>query len=245
MTNPFVAGVGTISSVEHAISVIEVLSSQGAATVSEIARATALPRPTVYRLLRTLEARRITAIDGKRHYLTLRLHELGVTARALDQLQLRVQPILMRIVAATGLTAHLAIRDEDTAAFVAKRDAPGAMPMVSRIGWRGPLHCTAVGKILLGETGLPEGLVLAPQTSRTLTDHAHLAEAVRRVHRDGFALDDEELLPGLRCVAVPWQDGRTLLGAISVSGRTAEVEEPADLAAAIRSAMTSTDLSVS
>lgn len=245
MTNPFAASAGTISSVEHAISVIELLSSQGAATVSEIARATGLPRPTVYRLLNTLEARRITAKDGKRHALTLRLYELGVTARALDQLQLRVQPILDRIVAVTGLTAHFAIRDEDTAAFVAKRDAPGAMPMVSRIGWRGPLHCTAVGKVLLAETGLPEDLALVAQTSRTLTDPAHLAEAVKQAHRDGFAIDDEELLPGLRCVAVPWQDGRTLLGAISVSGRTADLKDPADLAAAMRSTMTSRILSVS
>lgn len=236
MTNPS-AAIGTINSVEHAISVIELLSDQGTATVSEIAHATGLPRPTVYRLLSTLEARRITAKVGKRHALTLRLHELGVTARALDKLQLRVQPILDRIVAATGLTAHFAIRDGDTAAFVAKRDAPGAMPMVSRIGWRGPLHCTAVGKILLGESGLPDGLVLTQQTSRTLTDPLHLAEAVKQAHRDGFALDDEELLPGLRCVAVPWQDGRTLLGAISISGRTAELRDPAELAATIRSVM--------
>lgn len=237
MTNPKVAKAGTINSVEHAISVIELLSGKGSATVSEIAQGTGLPRATVYRLLNTLEARQITSRAGTRHILTLRLHELGVKARALDQLQMRVQPILDRIVAVTNLTAHFAIRDDDSAAFVAKRDAPGAMPMVSRIGWRGPLHCTAVGKVLLTETGVPAGLALAPQTGSTLTDPAQLAAAVDQARRDGFALDDEELLPGLRCVAVPWRDGGTLLGAISVSGRLTDLAAPAEMAAAIRSIM--------
>lgn len=237
MTTPGSVSAGTISSVHHAIGVIEMLSKHGTATVSEIARSTELPRPTVYRLLRTLEARRITAVDGKRHYLTLRLHELGVTARSVDQLQLRVQPILDRIVAATGLTAHLAIRDEQSAAFVAKRDGPEAMPMASRIGWRGPLHCTAVGKVLLAETGLPEDLALIAQTGRTITDPVQLADALTSVRRDGFAVDDEELLPGLRCVALPWRDGEALLGAISVSGRTEQIDDPAHLATIVRSLM--------
>jgi len=226
MANTPVSTPGTVSSVDHAFALIEMLAEHGTATVSEIARATNLPRPTVYRLLRTLEARQITAATGKRHHLTLRLHELGVTAHSLDKLQLRVQPILDRVVAATGLTAHLAIRDENAAAFVAKRDAPGAMPMASRIGWRGPLHCTAVGKVMLSQSGAPDSLDLTAQTARTITDRGRLAEALESVRRDGVAVDDEELLPGLRCVAVPWRDGAALLGAISVSGRTGDIPDP-------------------
>ncbi|WP_193182955.1 IclR family transcriptional regulator [Nisaea sediminum] len=225
---------GVISSVDHAVDLIEMLSVHGTATVSEIARTTGLPRPTVYRLLRTLAARKITGMDGKRHHLTLRLHELGVRARSVDMFQQRVQPILDRIVAATGLTAHLAVRDGNTAAFVAKRDGPEAMPMASRIGWRGPLHCTAVGKVLLAEDDSQPELPLVRQTNQTIVDPSLLAKALEDVRRDGYALDDEELLPGLRCVAVPWRDGEALIGAISVSGRSDEVADPAGLAEVLR-----------
>lgn len=83
---------------------------------------------------------------------------------------------------------------------------------------------------MLAETGLPDRLDLAAQTTRTITDRTQLAETLNAVRCDGFALDDEELLPGLRCVAVPWRDGAALLGAISVSGRTGEIGDPRQLA---------------
>lgn len=229
---------GTINSVDHAITLIEMLSEYGSATVSEIARKTGLPRPTVYRLLRTLQARGITYADGKRHHLTLRLHELGVRARSTDQLQQRIQPILDRIVEETGSTTHFAILDEDAAAFVAKRDGPSAMAMASRIGWRGPLHCTAVGKALLSETEPPDDLNLSVHTGRTITDLMRLKDALATVRRNGYAVDDEELLPGLRCVAVPLREGKALIGAISVSGRVEEIDDPAELAARVNAAMT-------
>lgn len=224
---------GTISSVNHAIDVIELLSEHGPTTVTDIARETGLPRPTIYRLLRTLTNRGITRADGKRHLLTLRLHELGVRAGATDLLQIRVQPILDRVVAETGLTAHFAVLDGDTAAYIAKRDGAGAIQMTSRVGWRAPLHCTAVGKVLLGAGGIPDGLRLSRQTANTITEHDALAKAVDRVRQQGFALDDEELLPGLRCVAVPMREDSVVIGALSVSGRADQVLNPPQLASQI------------
>ncbi|SCZ73588.1 transcriptional regulator, IclR family [Epibacterium ulvae] len=230
MDKPKIAQGTTISSVDHAIKLIEVLAERGSATVSEIAQETSLPRPTIYRLLNTLAQRDITGSEQKKHHLTLRLYELAVTARSTDRLLMRAHPILERIVSATGLTAHFAVLDDDAAAFVAKKDGPGARTMASRVGWRGPLHCTAVGKALMAETRIPENLKLPKHTERTIVDFDALVSALDTIRRQGFSVDDEELLTGLRCVAVAWRDGETLLGAISVSGRTEEIGKPNETA---------------
>lgn len=65
-----------------------------------------------------------------------------------------------------------------------------------------------------------------------------LKDALATVKRDGYAVDDEELLPGLRCVAVPLREGQALIGAISVSGRVEEINDPAELAARVNAAIT-------
>lgn len=224
---------GTISSVHHAIDVIEFLSEHGPATVTEIAAKTGLPRPTLYRLLRTLEDRGITRVDRKRHRLSMRLHELGVRANSVDTLQIQVQPILDRVVAATGLTAHFAILDGDAAVYIARREGVGMMQMTSRVGWRAPLHCTATGKILMSVSGVPEGLDLSPQTANTITDYKTLVRDVEQSASRGFSLDDEEMLPGLRCVAVAVSEDSGVIGALSVSGRSDQILDPAKLAADI------------
>ncbi|MEM1330072.1 MAG: IclR family transcriptional regulator [Planctomycetota bacterium] len=224
---------GTISSVNHAIDVLEFLSENGAATVTDIAKGTGLPRPTLYRLLRTLSSRRITRSDRKRYLLTLRLHELGVRASGADLLQIRVQPILDHVADEVGLTAHFAVLDGDAAAYIAKRDVAGAIQMTSRVGWRAPLHCTAVGKVLLSAAGIPQGLELTRQTGNTITERGALAGEIERVRQQGFALDDEELLPGLRCVAVPLREGASVIGAVSASGRADQILDPSELAATL------------
>lgn len=224
---------GTISSVHHAFDVIEFLSEHGPATVTEIAGTTGLPRPTLYRLLRTLGDRGITRADRKRHGLSMRLHELGVRANAVDVLQMQVQPILDRVVSATGLTTHFAIRDGDSAVYIAKREGAAVLQMTTRVGWRAPLHCTATGKILMSAAGVPENLDLSPQTANTITDYETLVRDVERSMERGFALDDEEMLPGLRCVAVPVHEDSSIIGAVSVSGRSDQILDPAKLAADI------------
>jgi len=98
--------------------------------------------------------------------------------------------------------------------------------VTSRIGWWGPLHATAVCKVLPAATGVPEGLPLDAHTAATLTDPMQLEAHIKVVRREGYAIDDEELLPGLRCVAVPLIEAGRALGAISVSGRVDRLERP-------------------
>jgi DNA-binding IclR family transcriptional regulator len=94
--------------------------------------------------------------------------------------------------------------------------------LIGGTNWVGrpvPLHCAALGKVLLayGAAQLPPGRLEA-RTSRTLTSRAALEENLRQVRRNGYAVTDEELEPGLVAVAAPvFRDGAVVVGALSVS----------------------------
>ncbi|MFC7644195.1 IclR family transcriptional regulator [Streptosporangium lutulentum] len=124
-----------------------------------------------------------------------------------------------------GYTTHFAVRSGDEAVYVDKLEGRRPYQMPSRVGMSLRLHSTAIGKAVLAElgaeeirsivarTGLPSA---APNTLTTVEDLlAHLVDVRAR----GYALDDEENLPGILCVAAPVFDHTgQVLGGISISG---------------------------
>jgi len=232
---------GTVNSVDHALRLIALLAEPGrqAATVSDLARALELPRPTLYRLLATLAEHQFVVRDGKGYRLTLRLLQLGETVLSAGALQAVCRPYLAELSAATGETVHFAVLDGDKAGYVAKIEGEHAIRMFSRTGWRGPLHATAVGKVLLAWSG-PDllaglaGTTLERYTGHTLTDHEALADEVRAVRRRGYAVDRQELLDGLLCIAAPALAGERLIGSVSISGPVSRAENLQAAAAEVR-----------
>jgi len=101
----------------------------------------------------------------------------------------------------------------------------------SYVGDRKHLHCTGVGKAILAS--LPEERVetiieergLPAMTENTVTDREELLAELAEIRERGVAFDDEEILEGLRCVAVPVSNQeKGLLGAISVAGPTSRMK---------------------
>lgn len=158
------------------------------------------------------------------------LLELGGTVLSAASLQAVCLPFLTELVERTGETAHFAVLDGEQAGYIAKVDSPHPIRMSSHIGWRGPLHATSVGKVMLAWSG-PELLAqvmsgeLRRHAERTIVDAAALAAEVARVRKQGYAVDHEELLDGLVCVAAPVVTGARLVGAVSVSGPTLRLKE--------------------
>lgn len=100
----------------------------------------------------------------------------------------------------------------------------------SLAGRRSPAYCTGIGKAILAHLE-PERLekylrevTLKPRTPRTITDRDALRQDLRRIRSRGFSVDDEEIFPGLRCVAAPIFsfDGRVVAG-VSVAGPTSRM----------------------
>ncbi len=235
---------GTISSVDHALRLIETLHEAQPLTVSDLARRLQLPRPTVYRLLRTLGAHGLLVQDGTSYRLSLRLLELASTAASTVALQAAAQPILNDLAAATGETAHFAVLDGDRVGYIAKVESAHPIRMFSHVGWRGPLHATGVGKVLLAwaEQSLLERVRTGPLesfTSYTVTDGDELMAEIEQVRRSGYAVDRQELIEGLVCVAAPVLAGSRLVGAVSIAGPMDRLGKPERFAVDVIEAATS------
>jgi IclR family KDG regulon transcriptional repressor len=207
---PSAAAPPLVGAAARALAVLDRLSRRRATSLEELSREVQLAKPTVYRFLLTLQelgyARRV---DGERWAMTLKLFNVG--SRALDHLDLHAvaQPIAVELAEALGETVHMGVLEGNAAVYVLKIETHHTIRMFSRVGRRIPLHCTAIGKVLLAfardeerEAAL-QGVRLLAHTRRTLTTRAALNAELERIREQGFALDDQEHEEGIHCIGAP------------------------------------------
>jgi len=216
-----------VKPVENAVHVLELLGQERALGVSEISRRLSIAKSSTHDILSTLLSAGLVERDGERGVYGLGIHlfELGNLARANLELRRVALPHLRSLNEALDETVHLTVLDQDHALYVECYESTKRLRTYSVIGVRAPLHCTAVGKVMLAyqdpdeidrvirEKGLP------PFTAQTMTAAGRLREALRVIASRGWAVDDMEHEEGVRCVAAPIRDheGR-VFAAVSVSG---------------------------
>ncbi|MBV1853100.1 IclR family transcriptional regulator [Catellatospora tritici] len=229
---------------DKVLSVLEALA--GHQRLAELAAATGLPKSTVHRILQSLVARGFAAADGHGGYLPgpRVLALAGRVMGALDPTR-AARPELEALRDRTGFTVHLGLHDGDRAVYADKIAGPQPYDMRSRVGQSLDLHSTAIGKAILAR--LPDAQVrelaartgLPRHTPRTASGVKPLLAALEQVRVDGYAVDDEENEPGLRCVAaaVTGTEGR-VVGAVSASALVLELpaERVPALGAQVRAA---------
>jgi len=202
-------------SLERGLRVIEAISDAGgSATVSEIARKTALPRSTTHHLLRSLIDFGYLVQEGQTRPYMLAPKISRLTGRNWTQAQLAEIsiPFLDELSRRTGEGTSLAILREGVVTVVAKRDSEGPVRVVQQVGATRPIYCTAVGKTL--SAWLPEReleatlgrIVFKRFTARTITTVAAFRQQLARIRAAGFAFDNEEHIEGIRCLAAPVRD---------------------------------------
>ena len=188
-----------------------------------------LHKSTLYRLLEVLRAHRLVELDPAtgQYRLGLRLFELGMLAVGRLELARSAQRALDLLVERTGETAHLGVLDGHDIVSIARAESPQALRMPGALGRRSPAHCTAIGKVLLAH--LPEaeqrafvsGRSFPALTRRTLCRPEQLLRELRAVHQRGYAIDDEEIYPGVRCVGAPVRDHTgVVIAGVSAAGPT-------------------------
>lgn len=182
-------------------------------TLSEIATAADLARPTARRLLLTLEELGYVRADGGGYALTPRVLRLGMAYVGSLGLWDIARPHLEDLVAQTGESSSMSQLDGSDIVYVARVSVPKIIALRVQIGTKFPALRTSQGKVLLAALD-PNELVetlkepsrsgLAPTPER---DPAEIEQELRTVRARGWALADEELAPGVRSVAVPVRDG--------------------------------------
>lgn len=198
-------------------------------SLTELSRESGLNKSTVFRILDTLEGMGWVARESRTGLYRLGLGVFELGSRAVNGLDFYKvsSPHLEQLVKVTGQTAHLAIHDNGEVLYLNKLENPGSfISQPSNIGLRLPMHCTAVGKVLLAfdsdQQKVQEILArkgLEKFTEKTITTIEELSKELDDIRSKGYAIDDEEIQTGLRCVAAPIGDyTRKVVAAISVSG---------------------------
>ncbi|MFQ6394105.1 IclR family transcriptional regulator [Nocardia sp. KC 131] len=194
-------------------------------SLDQLATELGVHKSTVLRLLQTMESQRFVTHDSQHQYvLGSKLFELA--NRALEQRDVRTiaRPHLSALNSDTGQTIHLATYESGEAIYIDKFDAIQSVRMYSRIGRPAPLHCTAVGKVLVCAQPRTEWRAVADRldyrkfTERTIrTPEQYLAE-LELVATQGYAEDHEEHESFVNCIGVPVRNGTgAVVAAVSMS----------------------------
>jgi len=201
---------------------IEVARHRDPVTFTELTEISGLAKSTASRLLTALERNGLVRRDPAGRF---RPGEVFVSyacrGGAEADLVSVAQPFLDRLGEETGETVNLGVpRGGGVVEQIAQVDSTFLIGGTNWVGMSVPLHCAALGKVLLayGAADLPRGR-LERRTAWTLTSRAAIEADLAVVRERGYAVTDEELEPGLVAVAAPVQrDGGVVVAAVSVSG---------------------------
>jgi IclR family KDG regulon transcriptional repressor len=220
-----------IRAVERALDVLAAFSAdEPELTLTELSSRLNLSASTTYRLLVTLERRRYVERNSQTGGYTLGVACLDLGTVFLSQLDLRdrVLPVLKTLRQEFRETVHLAVLDRSQMEVIYLEKLEGLLPiglMGSRVGGRAPAHCTGLGKCLLAYMADPVVRELYATsgmralTPNTITDVEELLLEMAKIRELGYAVDDVEHEPDVKCVAAPvWNHRQTVVGAISVTG---------------------------
>jgi len=181
-------------------------------SLTEVATAAGLARPTARRLLLTLEELGFVRSTRAGFELTPKVLTLGMAYVGALGLWDIARPHLERLVAETGESSSMAQLDGSDILYVARVSVPKLIALRVDIGTRFPAQQTSQGKVLLAALAPAELEVTLAQPSRSGLppaigrSHEQLCEELTEVRARGWALADEELAPGVRSVAVPVRD---------------------------------------
>jgi len=217
-----------IQAVSHALDLLEQFHGEvDELGVTELSKRLKLHKNNVFRLLATLESRGYIEQNRatENYRLGLKSLELGQTFIKQMGLLRQAKPILERLVGECNETSYVAIFKEGYVVYLDVVETDLTVRVVSRVGSRLPAHCTASGKVHLAYMTEEEILALIPQremkrfTPTTITDRDELVKELALVAERGYAIDNEEMDLGVRCVAAPIRDyTRRIVGAVSISG---------------------------
>lgn len=194
---------------------------------SEIAKDLPFSRTTIHRILYTLvKLGYLEKTEIASHYrLTRKFHDISGAVLSLQNLQAISKPVMRTLLVRYSETVNLGSLDGGEVTYLDVAQSPSAVRLAAFPGDRNPVHSTALGKAMLAF--LPESQIrtilgqspLFRKTSHTITQHARFLEHLATVRGERVALDQEENVEGITCVAAPiFGPTGKVMAAFSISG---------------------------
>ncbi|SDF77280.1 IclR family transcriptional regulator [Sporomusa acidovorans] len=198
--------------------------------LKDIAAMTGINQATAYRMLNTLkEYNLIEQLDGTYSLGKGFLKYEGIVLNSMEIRRIGL-PLLEDLSNTLKVNANLAVLDENEVVYIARAETSYCAYGYFHIGMRRPIHCTALGKVLVCRTPEIAREVfkrgVKQYTLTTITDETEYLKEIEQVRLQGYAMDREEWSNGINCIAAPLYDvtGEIVAG-ISISGPTSTYPE--------------------
>jgi IclR family pca regulon transcriptional regulator len=180
-------------------------------TLSDVARAVDLPRATVRRSLATLVLLGYLEADGRLFRLTPRILKLAIAYLSSDPVPSILQPVCERLCRQVGASCSVAVRDGEEAVMIARAvpARPASVGLGLGVGYRLPVFCSALGRVLA--SAMPDAELdaflaqLKPVrfTRQTVVAKPEIRRLILDARKKGYSLADQEAEIGIRSIAVP------------------------------------------
>jgi len=213
-----------VTTVDRTLQIVETIQELDGAGVSEIAEEVDVGKSAVHNHLNTLANREYVVKEGEQYHIGLAFLGLGAYARQRNEIYEVARSEVDTLADETGELVNLLVEKNGRGIYLYQARGDDAVELDTYEGKRVRLHCTGLGKAVLGfrprdqvesildEHGMPA------ETEHTITDRDTFFAELEQVRDQGYAIDEEERLTGLRCVAAPiTDDDDRSIAAISVS----------------------------
>jgi DNA-binding IclR family transcriptional regulator len=235
---------GQVQSVDRALTILELLASDGELGVTEMASTLGVHKSTVSRLVATLEGHGLVEqlSDRGRYQLSLGVVRLAGAARGRLDVVTESRPLSRALAAETGETVNLVVLSSGETLYLDQASSGSALQIHNWLGKRNPVHATANGRVLLAALPEAEAEPLIAQavgadgtlpafTSETVPDPATIRTILATVRSAGYAIVTNELELGLTAIAAPIRGiGGGVIASLSVSGPSFRMTEERTLA---------------
>lgn len=212
-----------IKSTAFSFDIIEYIHACGSVTLPEVTKEFNKPKSTIHDHMATLTELGYLVKEGRSFRVSIKFLNLGGRARARSPFFQVAKGEVRQLAADTGEHANMMVEENGLGIFLYKERGPRSVNLDTYEGMEVYLHTTAMGKTILAEMsedkreeiidtyGLPE------VTPNTITSYDTLMEEITTIRERGYAIDNEERIEGIRCIAAPITTADGVIGAVSIS----------------------------
>jgi len=218
-----------LQSLDRALGVLDTLSRQHAASLTDIAVRLGIPTATTHRILTTLQKRRFAEFDeaSQTWMVGIEAYRIGTSFLKRTNLLDISRPVMRELMRTTGETANLAIPDGTEVVFIGQVETQNPIRAFFNHGTRTSMHASGTGKAILAAMDdekvrlLIQATGLEEFTDHTLATPADLLEDLAITRARGWSFDREERFDGMSCIGAAIYDslGEPMAG-VSISGPT-------------------------